>query len=248
MAHVAGTPLGTAMEPATSDDPGPDPGSDLDDHDVVVPRRDARAPLAEGKDIDVVVDPDGSPIASGESLPDRVEVPARHDRWRDGPAGFEFDRAGDPDPDPPQRSGDRLGRSQQCVKQRVDAIEAALGPRLDLGRLAVMTEDPSVQAGQRDVDARRPEVGNEDVTGVGAKPQLPRGPAARARPDVTLRDEAAIEKLANSPDHDGTAEPGPGDQLRAGPRPAESDLVQDEHQRIQGLVRQRCHPARRLDR
>ena len=58
VADVAGAALRAAMEPAVGDDPGPDAGPDLDDDHVVVAGRDPRPPLAEGQDVDVVVDPD----------------------------------------------------------------------------------------------------------------------------------------------------------------------------------------------
>src|SRR5437667_11780841 len=110
VAHVAGTPLGTAMEPAVRDDPSPDPGPDLDHDDVVVAGRDTRPPLAQGQDVDVVVDPDGRAVPGGEPIPDRIEVPAGHDRRRDRSSGLELDRSRDADPDPPQPPGDRSGR------------------------------------------------------------------------------------------------------------------------------------------
>src|SRR4029079_16983292 len=68
VAHVAGAPLGTAMEPAVGDDPGADPGPDLHDDDVVVAGGDPGAPLPEGEDVDVVVDPDRGAMAAREPL------------------------------------------------------------------------------------------------------------------------------------------------------------------------------------
>ena len=58
VADVAGAALRAAVEPAVRDDAGADAGPDLDDDDVVVAGRDARSPLPEGQDVDVVVDPD----------------------------------------------------------------------------------------------------------------------------------------------------------------------------------------------
>src|SRR6185369_1671810 len=90
--HVARAALGAAMETPAGDDPGADPRPDLHDDDVVVAGRDARARLAEGEDVHVVVDPDGRAVARREPLADRVAVPAGHDRRRDRPARRELDR------------------------------------------------------------------------------------------------------------------------------------------------------------
>ena len=93
--------------------PAPMPVPILIDDDVVVAGGDARPPLAEGEDVDVVVDPDRRAVALGEPLADRIAVPAGHDRWRDRPPGPELDRAGDADPDPPQPARDVMGRPEQ---------------------------------------------------------------------------------------------------------------------------------------
>src|SRR5438552_2284482 len=82
-----------------------------------------RSPLAEGQQVDVVVDPDRRPVPRGEPLPDRVTVPAGHDRRRDGPPGFELHRSRDADPDAPQVTGQTLGRPNQRFEEDVDAVE-----------------------------------------------------------------------------------------------------------------------------
>ena len=74
--HVAGASLGAAMQTTVGDDAGPDARPDLDDDDIVMARRDARAPLPESQEIDVVVDPDRRAVVLAESLTDRVTVPA----------------------------------------------------------------------------------------------------------------------------------------------------------------------------
>ena len=91
----------------------------------------------------------------------------------------------------------------------------------------MVAEDPAVERRHRDVDARRAEVGDEDVAAVGAERQLARRAAPGARPDVSLADEAALDQLADALGDDGPPEPGPGHQLRSGERPAEPDLVED---------------------
>ena len=162
---------------------------------------------------------------------------------------------GHADADPPQPAGHAVRRPQQPLEQRLDPVEAALRAGLDPGRLVVMAEDPAVEGRHGDVDAGRPEVGDQDVPGVGPEGQLARRPAAGARPDVALGDQAALDQLADPLGHDRPAEPGPGDQLGARPRPTEADLVEDGDEGVEGLVGQRresaghaCGPARPPDR
>ncbi len=208
----------------------------------------AGPPLPEGQHVDVVVDPDRRPVARGEPLADRVAVPAGHDRRRDRPAGLELDRPGHADADPPQPAGQALGRPQQRLEQDVDPVEAALRTGLDVGRLVVVAEDPAVEGGHRDVDARGAEVGDEDVAAVGAEGQLARRATAGARADVALADEAALDELADALGHDRPAEAGPLDELGARPRPPEADLVEDGDERVEGLVGQRPAAAGSADR
>ena len=146
VADVAGTALGAAVEVAVRDDAGPDAGADLDDHHVVVAGRHAGAPLAERQQVDVVVHPDRRAVPRGEPFPDRVAVPAGHDRRRDRAARSELDRTGNPDADAPQPTGEVLRGGQKQREQRVHAVQAALRPGLDPGRFIVMAQDPTVEA------------------------------------------------------------------------------------------------------
>ena len=239
MADVASTPLRAAVEPAVRDDPGADAGPDLDDHDVVVAGGHARAPLAECEQVHVVVDPDRRAVPGGEPLADRIAVPARHDRWRDGPAGPELDRTRHADPDAPQSTGHALGRREQEVEQRVDAIEPGLGSVLDARGLVVMAEDPAVEGGERDVDAGRTEVGDEQVAGRGPECELARRTAARAWPDRALRHQPAVDQFADAAGDDRPPEPGALDELGTRPRAPEPDLVQDGHEIVEHFVGQR---------
>ena len=197
------------------------------------------APLPERQQVHVVVHPDRGVVARGEPLADRVAVPAGHDRRRDRPPGLELDRPRHADADAPQPAGDAGGRPEQRLEQRVDPVEAGLRAGLDRRRLVVMAEDPPVERGDRHVDARRPEVRDEDVAGVGAERQLARRPAAGARSDVALGDEPAVHELPDPLRDDRPPQPGPRDQLGPRPRPAEPDLVEDGDQRVERLVGER---------
>ena len=89
------------------------------------------------------------------------------------------------------------------------------GPASIARRLVVMAEDPAVERRDRHVDARRAEVGDQDVAGVGPERQLARRPAAGARPDVALDDEPALDELADPLGDDRPAEPGPRRRARS---------------------------------
>ena len=68
-------------------------------------------------------------------------------------------------PMPHSRPGTSLASSRSSVEQRIDAVQAGLRTVLDPCRLVVMAQDPAVEGRQRDVDAGRAEVGDEDVAG-----------------------------------------------------------------------------------
>ena len=102
-----------------------------------------------------------------------------------------------------------------------------------------MAEDPAVEARERDVDAGGAEVGDEDVAGARAEGQLAGRSAAGARAEVALDDEPALDELADPLGDDRPAEAGARDELRAGARPAEADLVEHRDEGVERLVRQR---------
>ncbi len=194
VAHIPGAALRPAVDAAIRDDPRADAGADLHHHDVLVAHRHAGAPLAERQHIDVVVDPGRHTVAGLEALADRVVVPAGHDRRRDRTAGPVLDRPGHPDPDPEQAAGQIVRRIGQLAEQLLDPGQAALRPGPDVGGLVAVPEHAAVEIGDGDVDARRAEVGDEEVPGVGAERDATRGTAARAR-TLGLGDEAQRHQL-----------------------------------------------------
>ena len=154
---------------------------------------------------------------------------------------------GHADPDPPQPARDGLGRPRAAASNSSRPGRGRPpGPASISGGLVVVAEDPPVEGRHRDVDARRAEVGDEDVAGVGPERQLARRPAAGARPDVALDDEPALDELADALGDDRPAEAGPRDELRARSRPPEADLVEDHDERIERLVGERPADGRRV--
>ena len=239
VADITRASLCAAVEAAVGDDPGPDAGPDLDDDHVGVAGGDARAPLPESNDIDVVVDPDRGPIASRETLPDRVAIPAGHDGRRDRPSGPELDRSRHADADAPQATRYGMRRPEEEVKQRLDAFQACLRAGLDERRLVVVREDPPVEGREGDIDACGTQVGDEDVAGVAPEREVARRPAARARTRVAFADEPPIDHLGDAPGDDRPTEAGPLDELGTRARPPEADLVEDDDERVEDLVGQR---------
>ena len=103
---------------------------------------------------------------------------------------------GTPMPMPHRRPGSVARVGDQLTEQLVDAGQAALRPVADVGRLVAVGDDPAVERGQRHIDARRAQVGDEDVAGVRAEGELARRSAAGARSGVTVAHQADRDQLA----------------------------------------------------
>jgi hypothetical protein len=209
-----------------------------------VSRSHARAPLPEGQHVHVVVDPDRGAVAGGEALSDRIPVPAGHDRRGDGTARLELDRPRDADADAPQVAGDALCRGQQRFEQDVHPVQAAVRSSLDPGRLVVMTKDPAVQGGHRDIDAGGAQVRHEEMASIGPERQLAGRPPTRRWTDFAFSDQPALHELADALRDDRSAQARVLDDLRPGPGVPVTDGIQDRHQGIQSLGGQRRGTAR----
>src|SRR5690606_18670186 len=98
VADVARNALGAALEASAGNDSGTDTGCDLDEHEVlgVGPRDRA---LAEGHNVDVVVDEHGNVPVLLHPAGNVEAVPAGHDGRVDGPTGAVLHGAGQSDSD-----------------------------------------------------------------------------------------------------------------------------------------------------
>src|SRR5690348_10502824 len=96
---IPGTARGATVDAAVDLHSTADAAADLDEDQVVHGPGDAAVLLAQGHDVDVVVDGDGEAVLVGEHVADRMAVPSRHDRRGDGNALTETHRAGQADPD-----------------------------------------------------------------------------------------------------------------------------------------------------
>src|SRR5215208_3600472 len=236
VADVACAPLSAAVELAADDDPGADPRSDLHEHDVVVAAGDAGTKLAERHQVDVVVDPHGDAVG-GEARAHVVPIPARHDRWGDRAAGLELDRPRNADSDSPQRAREVAALAYEAGEQLVHAPERLRRARGDVGRLGAVGEDRPREVGDADVDARRAEIGDEEVPGVGPELDGARRPASRRRAESALNDEAVVDELRDALSDHRAAEAGRCDELRPGRRAAGADVVEDAHETRDPLLR-----------
>jgi hypothetical protein len=125
---------------------------------------------------------------------------------------------------------------EEQVEQRLDPLQAYLGTGLDERGLVVVAEDPAIEGRQRDIDACRPEVGDEDMAGVATEREMARRPSACARAGIAFADESTIDHLADAAGNDRPTEPGVLDELSPRPRPTEPDLVEDDDERVEDLV------------
>ena len=99
-----------------------------------------------------------------------------------------------------------------------------------------MDDDLAGEVGERDVGARRAEVGDEQVAGVGAEAEQPRRPAARRDADAVLREQPVVEQRVDPLRQDGAPEPGRLRQLGAGRRAVRAHVVEDGDE-VVGLER-----------
>ena len=106
-------------------------------------------------------------------------------------------------------------RLLELDQQLLDPAQDHLGPVGDVRGLGVVAQDPAGEVGLGDRDARRPEVRDEDLAGVGAEREVARRPAPGARADVALDDQPPVQQLLHAAGDDRAAEAGPGDQVRA---------------------------------
>ena len=114
----------------------------------------------------------------------------------------------------PQSRPGSAAVGEETVDQRLHPGEDHLGSRGDVRRFRDMVEDPAGEIGRGDVDARRPQVGNEDVAGRPLEDELARPPAARARSDARFGQEAAVDELGDALGDDRPAQPGSVSDVR----------------------------------
>ena len=182
----------------------------------------------------------GAPNRRGEPLPDRVAVPAGHDRRRDRPPGRRTPRApGTPSPDAPDRRRAAGARS---------AAAGRTAPRPGPGSPRGRRRCPRAPCSGRGSGRRGPSGRRRCSSPRGPRP----GPARRRRgrrggaaagppvlgPMSPSIGEPAVQQLLDPARDDRPAQPGPLDQVGARPRGAVADLVEDLDQGVEHLLGQ----------
>ena len=119
---------------------------------------------------------------------------------------------------------------EALLKHRLDPAQHDVRPRGDVRRLARVCEDRARQVDHRDVDARRAEVGDEEVPGRRAEAHGARRPPTRRRADLSALEEAARDELADPLDDDGAAQARGGRELRARRGTVCADVVEDRRE------------------
>ena len=226
VADVACAALGAAMEHPPDHDAGADPGSDLDEHDVLVTPRDAGADLASAITFTSLSTQMGTayeakcPRRSYWSQPGMIGgATGRPDSNSTGP--------GTPIPIPSSDPGSSSTSARHCSSIASTRPSTTSGPCGDVSRLARVREDRARQVDHRDVDARRAEVGDEEVPGRRAEAHGARRPTTRRRADLAALEEASLDELADPLDDDGAAEARRGRELRPCGGAVRTDVVED---------------------
>ena len=226
VAEVAGGALGAALEAAAGDDAATDPGRHLDE-DQVVDVGQVGLPLAEGHDVDVVVDEHGDGEVLLEEAGDVVPVPAGHDRRVDRTAGGVLDGTGQADADRGQVVGASRAAAQQRPDRRDHPAEDDLGAlddvdlRGDLGEQRageVAEHGPGVRGA--DVDAHHDPRGRVEGEERG-------WPAAGGLAPAEGGDEAQPHQRVDARGHRRAGQSGGLGELGTGPRTAVPQQLED---------------------
>ena len=203
-------------------------------------------PRAIPAHVHVVVDPDRD-VVLREPLAQRIAVPPRHDRRGDRQAGVELDRSRHTDADSPERARRLFDLVQGLREELFDPGEDCVRAGSDVARLLELDEDRAGQVRNRDVHARRTEVGDEQVARVGPQPNEAWCPPARRRPEVALGEDAVRDQLAHALGDDGPAEPGRVHQRRPRARPVAADVVEHADDPLEAILDRHERPHHRGD-
>ncbi len=161
VADVARGALGAAVDPAVRHDPAADAGADLDVEQVldVAP---VGPVLAQGHDVDVVVDEDRrAGVALGEPVGDREAVPAGHDRRVDRLPAAKATGPGMPTPIRARRRR-APALAEQLRGSGRGRAEDRSGPSRDVDVERQLGERPAGQVGDGESRVGRAQVGGED--------------------------------------------------------------------------------------
>src|SRR4051794_28883482 len=223
--HLAGGPVMAPVQLAPQHEPGAEAGSDREEHEVLHPLPHAAPVLADGRQVDVVVDRHRHTQGLLERGPDPHplqprDVPREPDR-----SGRFLDHARHPSDDAVERMGRQAAGDEQPVAQVTDAVEHR--PHAGAGHLDVLARaDGAAQV----ADGRAQEAGAE-VQAEHERRLVDRLEERRA----VLGADRRVDRLAHEPgfeqraerDRDGRLrDPRAPRDLRAGDRRAGADRLE----------------------
>ena len=246
---LAGRPVVTAVELAAQDEAGAHAGADREEEKVVDTARDPLPLLAEGRQVDVVLEPDAEPEALLELGREGRSLEAGDARReRDRPAlGVDDARHADDGAVQP-RVRDR-GRVDERVPQLDDLGEHALRIRpVDLDVEA--SAHVPAEVADRPAQEAAAEVETERERGLGNRLEEDRAVAGAGRPLERLADEAGVDERLEGERDGRLRDAGATRDLRTRDRRAGADrlehralvqVLEERRERGDGRVRSRRH-------
>jgi hypothetical protein len=205
---VARTAVGPVVQLARAgDQAAADPGADLHEQQRHLVGG-QRARLAEGPQVDVVLQDHRAAEGPAQARGDGVGVPARHDGRPDGHAPLRVDRTGDADHRGPHRvvPGNLRPQAHEVL---LDGREHVLGPGGHVDLDTGVRAQPLAEVDDREVAAVRAEVGHQHVPAPGAEREPVRGAAAsRGGARAVESEDAAEQQLVDAGADGGAGESG----------------------------------------
>ena len=180
MTDVSGAALHPALDRAVRDDARADTGADLDEDEIIDSAGTSFRSLAEGHDVDVVVDLNRHTEAIGKPLAHGVGVPAGHDRGSDWSPGLELDGTWETHTDTPGHTP-RLSRYRpHIVEELLYVAEDDLRSSANIGVFRYMRDDAPVQISDGNINTCRSKISDEHVPSVSIELNLLRGTPSAA--------------------------------------------------------------------
>ena len=158
---LAGGAVAAAVELAPEHEPGAEAGADREEHEVVDPARDPAPVLADGGEVDVVLDVTGSPSRVASVVAEVAALEARDVRREPELAGRRRRRRRDAD----DRAVDQLARRARTIGERVAQRADRLERRVGVGAVeldVLARADLAAQVADRAAQEARAEVEAED--------------------------------------------------------------------------------------
>ena len=191
--------------------------------------------LAEGHDVDVVVDEHRGVVASGQVIGHGVVVPAGHDRRVLCPAGQELDGAGQADADGPHLVGIASSLGEKLVEAIRDHVEHSRRPLDDVDVSGRGGQNGAGEVGDGDPGVRGAGVRGEHHTTLVVEGERAGRPAAGGGVALFFGDQEQGQQGVHSLGHGRTGQTGQLHEFGAGARPTIADQLEDITRRSRSI-------------